>query len=325
MRPPSGPLTALVVTFNRLKHLQITLAALLASPDAVLARVIVVDNASTDGTAGWLSKQTDPRISTLTLGENRGGAGGFAAGLAAFQELSQDAAGRDWVVLMDDDGRPLPQTLDHFAHKPRQEAHAWCAAVRYPDGRICEMNRPWWHPFATWRTAWATVRRVRAGFHIPDADYRAAQMRPIDGGSFVGLFLHRTALDLAGLPRADLFLYGDDVLFCLALRQAGGRMLFDPKLTFEHDCATDATPKITPLWKAYYLQRNRILMYRKAAGPILIWPVLALFLPRWWLAQRRYDKPERAAYRRLWRAAVADGIWNRTQRSHAHIVALSQY
>ena len=46
-----GPITALVVTYNRLNHLKKTLGALLENTEDLLARVIVVNNASTDGTA----------------------------------------------------------------------------------------------------------------------------------------------------------------------------------------------------------------------------------------------------------------------------------
>ncbi|MGB1277977.1 MAG: CHAT domain-containing protein, partial [Nannocystaceae bacterium] len=36
---------------------------------------------------------------------------------------------------------------------------------------------------------------------------------------------------------------------------------------------------IAPMWKVYFLYRNQIMMYRQAAGPIWIWPALALILP----------------------------------------------
>ncbi|MEL6563873.1 MAG: glycosyltransferase [Pseudomonadota bacterium] len=326
MRQPRNPITALVVTFNRLSQLQTTLAALLSSDEHVLARVIVVDSASTDGTGDWLADQTDPRILTLTLAENRGGANGFASGLAAFQALPTQAPGRDWVVLMDDDGRPLPDTLAAFTAVPRDNAQAWLAAVHYPDGSLCEMNRPWRRPFADWRTALATLRRGRAGFHVPDTSYTASAPQAVHGGSFVGMFLHRKAIEMAGLPRADLFLYGDDVLFSLALSQAGGQIMFDAGLRFEHDCATmsQAGPSVTPLWKVYYLQRNRIFMYRVAAGPVLIWPVMALFAARWWYAQRHYHDTDRRAYKRLCRIALMDGLRGHTRRTHAEIASLSQ-
>ena len=82
----TGPLpriVAVVVTFNRLALLQRLVARL--GEVAGLAEVLVVDNASTDGTGEWLAgRQTTGEIPlrARTLSNNRGGAGGFHEGLA---------------------------------------------------------------------------------------------------------------------------------------------------------------------------------------------------------------------------------------------------
>ncbi len=70
-------IVAVVVTFNRLDMLRRQLARLAEIPE--LDEVLVVDNASTDGTGEWLRTQPVHRRSSLT--ENTGGAGGFSHGL----------------------------------------------------------------------------------------------------------------------------------------------------------------------------------------------------------------------------------------------------
>nr|WP_275982290.1 glycosyltransferase [Frigidibacter sp. ROC022] len=300
-------MVALVVTCNRLAQLQVTLARLLAAPAADLAAVLVVDNASQDGSGAWLAAQADPRLQVLTLPENRGGAGGFEAGLRHVRRTLDP----DWVLLMDDDARPEPGALAAFRARPRSGCEAWLAAVRHPDGRICEMNRPWVNPFWAPAVLWRSLRAGRAGFHLPDAAYAAAAPRPVDGGSFVGLFLSRQGQALAGLPDGRLFLYGDDVLYTLRLRAAGGRIAFDPGLRFEHDSATFGQgAALRPLWKAYYYHRNQILVYRQAAGGLLIWPVLLWKYLAWRRGARAYGA-ERAAFLRLLNRAVADAVRRR--------------
>ena len=69
----------------------------------------MVDNASTDGTGEWLREAAAADgvpLTPLLLPDNRGGAGGFHAGLAAAMERGADLA---W--LMDDDGVPEPDCL----------------------------------------------------------------------------------------------------------------------------------------------------------------------------------------------------------------------
>ena len=66
----------MVVTFNRLAMLQRQVARLAEVPE--VDEVLVVDNASTDGT-GDVAR---PAGTVEPLPENTGGAGGFNAGLA---------------------------------------------------------------------------------------------------------------------------------------------------------------------------------------------------------------------------------------------------
>ena len=96
---------AVIVTYNRKALLKECLEAVLAQtrpPDHVL----VVDNASTDGTAEMLREEF-PQVEVLRLPENQGGAGGFHEGMKrAYEE------GFDWLWLMDDDTIPRPEALE---------------------------------------------------------------------------------------------------------------------------------------------------------------------------------------------------------------------
>ncbi|MEZ5686440.1 MAG: glycosyltransferase [Paracoccaceae bacterium] len=315
---PRQRLVAVVVTRDRLAQLQVTLARLLAEVPAALEAVVVVDNASSDGTARWLAAQAQPGLVVLRQAENRGGAGGFAAGMAAAQARFDP----DWVVVMDDDARPAPGALAAFHALDPQGAEALAAAVYYPDGQICEMNRPSRNPFWDKAAFLGAATRGRAGFHIADAAY-AAPPCDIDVTSFVGFFVSRAGLARAGLPEAELFLYGDDAIYTLGLRARGGRILFAPAIRFEHDCSTFApgARRFRPLWKAYYFQRNLLILYRMAAG-WLFWPVLCVILPRWLLRVGAH-RGERRAFLRLTGAAIADGLRRRRTRPHAEVLRLA--
>ncbi len=315
--PAPRRLVAVVVTYNRLDKLKVTVARLLDSTADELAAVVVANNASTDGTGDWLATLDDPRVDVLTSAENTGGAGGFEMGM----RRAMEAHTPDWLVVMDDDAYPAPGALQAFHALRPADDQAVAAAVYFPDGKICEMNRPsvnpFWHPKVFLRTLLA----ARNGYHIPYECYDAAQPTPIDLTSFVGLFLSRRMIDTVGYPDPGLFLYGDDVIYTLGLRRQGFQVSFDPRVRFDHDCTTFADDQVRvfrPLWKAYYAYRNGLMMYRKAAGPVLFWPLAALVVLKWRLTAGRYSD-NRPAYLRIWRRAVWDGVRGRTSRSHAEI------
>lgn len=316
-------LAAVVVTHNRLSQLRVTLERLLAEP---VERVIVVDNASDDGTAAWLGTQDDPRLMVHRSGVNAGGAGGFSEGM----RLARDETDADWIAVMDDDGRPAPGA---FAALRGMDLRGWDAigaAVFHPDGRICEMNRPYRNPF--WHAAefLATLARMplgrgRKGFHLPDGAYAQGQpVRAVDMTSFVGLILSRDALQRAGLPDPRLFIYGDDQLYTLQMRRKGLRIGFAPPVRFEHDTAAQQAAGgvvLRPLWKVFYMYCNALIAYRVAAGPWfrLLVPVLL----RKWRGKAGDYGPDAAIFRQMLALAVEDGLAHRLDRPHAEVVRLS--
>ena len=312
-------LTAVIVTHNRCQKLQHTLAATLAQP---FSAIIVVDNASTDGTRAWLAGQHDPRLHLILSEQNSGGAGGFAQGMIA--ALNYDP---DWLVCYDDDAYPAPDALQQFTALDLGNTDSAAAAVYYPDGRLCEMNRPsynpFWHPRKLLRTALGVFTgRARGAFHVTDSAYQGAEALPIDSSSFVGFFVRADWVRRLPLPEPGLFIYGDDVLYTLNLTKHGARHRFLPTVRFIHDCSTFQTARrgYHPLWKAYFTYRNGLLIYRMAAG-VWFYPV-ALLKALLWLAAVRHYRNKRL-YLRLWWQAVRDGIRQDLSRDPA--IILQQY
>src|SRR5437867_8578812 len=131
---------AVVVTHDRRDLLRECLAGLEAQtrpPDTIL----VVDNASTDGTAAMLHGEF-PDVAVRRLDENEGGAGGFHEGLhEAFER------GHEWLWLMDDDTVPSPTALERLLDA-RDRASALgqpplllASRVLWTDGRLHPMNK----------------------------------------------------------------------------------------------------------------------------------------------------------------------------------------
>ena len=96
---------AVVVTYNRNELLAQCIKALLGQQNAV-CDILIVDNASTDGTGAYLAALNEPRVHSRSTGANLGGAGGFNFGMRWAVE-----AGYDLVWIMDDDTLPHPDSL----------------------------------------------------------------------------------------------------------------------------------------------------------------------------------------------------------------------
>lgn len=317
-------LTAVIVTYNRLAALQNTVRHTLAE---TVDAVVVVNNASTDGTKAWLDEfaAQEKRLIVVHLATNQGGAGGFAQGIRV--GLAQTNS--DWLVLYDDDAYPKAGAFNAFSVLDKN-FDAAAAAVYQPDGAICEMNRPSFNPFWHAEKFKAVMRQMmrfqnpRQAFHITDQQYCAEQAVKIDSSSFVGLFMQRSWAEKMPTPDPRLFIYGDDILYTLNLTAAGGRHCFLPAVSFIHDTKTMAQSVqfYRPRWKSYFHYRNLMLIYRLAAGK-WFYAVAALKIAQWSFSCLRHRQGW-ALMTIIWQASYA-GITRNLSASPQEIIKRYQH
>ena len=105
MRNDQLSVAALVATVNRRDLLHKHITQLLAQTRP-LNEIIVVDNASDDGTFEMLQTEF-PSVTVIRFEENMGNVGGIASGLElAFEK------GHDWFWVMDDDANASEEALE---------------------------------------------------------------------------------------------------------------------------------------------------------------------------------------------------------------------
>jgi GT2 family glycosyltransferase len=315
-------LVAVIVTFNRLDKLKETLER---TRDSAFYRTVVVNNCSTDGTGEWLDSLNDEQLITIHSKTNGGGAGGFHQG---FRYVSEQLPEADWLVCFDDDAYPVGDITPTFnALDIPEDVGILAAAVFLPDGQISEMNRPSRNPFWHLRQFLSTAFKGRQGFHVDDNCYQASEPMEVDASSFVGCFIRVSLIrdQHIGLPRSELFIYADDIIYVLEARNAGYRHWFVPTIVFSHDCQTliDQRDVYHPLWKVYYVFRNRLEVYRIASG--IFYPLILLIkIPSFFLSVRFYEKHERSKYLSITAKAVWDGVLRNYSKTHEQVVKLSQ-
>src|SRR5215210_913570 len=106
---------ALVLTMNR-KRLLLECLEGLRGMTVPVARTVIVDNASSDGTQEVLRERgllDDPATAYVRLERNLGSAGGYAKGV----EVARDQP-TDWIWIMDDDAEPRPDALERLLAAP---------------------------------------------------------------------------------------------------------------------------------------------------------------------------------------------------------------
>jgi GT2 family glycosyltransferase len=187
-----------LVTYNRRALLLECLAALRAQTRPV-DRIVVVDNASTDGTEAAL--RAEPGIVYERLERNLGSSGGFARAV----ELAREDA--DWVWVMDDDAEPRPDALERLLESP------WAADpgvavlaqnVVNPDGSL----------------------QLGARGHLDGRVRGLAPEEHRDGerlgfSTFVGMLVRGDAARATAPPKPEFFIWCDDYEWCLRLARLG--------------------------------------------------------------------------------------------------------
>lgn len=239
---------AVVVTWNRLDLLQESLAAVRAQTHEPAA-IVVVDNASTDGTTELLASSyaTELGLEVVHLRENTGGAGGFTVGLE--RALSHHP---DLVWLLDDDTVPTPtaaaELVRAWADHPGSRPAAVASRVVWTDGRDHPMNTP----------------RPRPGASAAEtAEAAAVGAVPIRSASFVSLMCDADRIRERGLPVADYFLWNDDFEYSTRLIR-GGVGLYCPASVVVHKTKVFGSTDADPGERFFYEVRNKVWMFSRS-------------------------------------------------------------
>jgi N-acetylglucosaminyl-diphospho-decaprenol L-rhamnosyltransferase len=220
-------LTVVIVSFNARDDLSRCLDSLRAAPPAIPHDIVVVDNASTDGSAELASAY--PGIRLIALPGNRG--------FSAANNVGIRATSGEFVLLLNSDAMVPQGAIDGLVAALRASTDAAAAGPRLVDGSgqpelsFGDMVSP----LAEWRQkrllAAAARGRPRA---LATIEARTSVSRQPDWVSGACLLVRRADAEAVGLLDERYFMYLEDVDFCAALRASGRRILFVPGVTVTH-------------------------------------------------------------------------------------------
>ena len=220
-------LTIVIVSFNARDDLARCLDSLRAAPPAIAHDIVVVDNASTDGSAEAASAR--PGVRLIALPAN--------VGFAAANNAAIRATSGELILLLNSDTIVPPGAIDGLVAALRASSAAAAAGPRLVDaeGRAELSFGDMVAPLAEWRQKRLLGAAARG---TPGAlatiEERTRSSRQPDWVSGACLLVRRADAEAVGLLDERYFMYLEDVDFCAALRARGRRILFTPDVTVTH-------------------------------------------------------------------------------------------
>jgi GT2 family glycosyltransferase len=267
-------LSILIVNFNTRELLQDCLRSI-AQDEGVQAEIIVVDNASRDGSAAMV-RADFPQVCVLENDENEG--------FAKANNRAIARAGGQYLLLLNSDTVVHPGALqvmtDFLAAHPR--AGAVTCRLLDADGsvqacvsgtpgpilllfRLCGVSRIFRDQRLRQRA------RQAAGFFLgstirsyldPYVSQSPAQVENISGAC---LMLRREAIEQVGLLDESYFMYFEDMDYCLRLRQAGWKLYYLPEGEIVHLVGRSSSGRMRDF--SLHSYRSLFALYRRHFPP----------------------------------------------------------
>ena len=229
--PATKDLSVIIVNWNAAAYLTAALDALFAAGDGVDMEVILVDNASTDGSVE-LVQERYPQVIVISNQVNRGFAAGNNQGIARSQ-------GR-YILLLNPDTELPPDALSRFLAYMDAHPQTGVAGPRLqgPSGKI-QGGAAGHDPSLTTIFNFSTFlyrlapRRFR-GLWLARTLYEDARPIAVDWVSGACMFLRREAIEAAGMMNERYFMYSEDVELCRRVRAAGWSIVCLPEIRVTH-------------------------------------------------------------------------------------------
>lgn len=194
------------------------------------SEVLVVDNASTDGSAE-MTRRDFPGVRLIALPHNMGFSGGNNVGIRA-------ARGK-YVLLLNPDTVPLPGSIDTLAAymEAREESGIVGPRLLNPDGTLQPSRRRFptlatalveSTPLQRWLGKLASIQR----FYMLDRSEGETQQ--VDWLSGAALMCRREAISQAGLFDPGYFMFSEEVDLCKRVKDAGWEVVYVPDAKIAH-------------------------------------------------------------------------------------------
>lgn len=214
--------------------------------------VIVVDNASGDGSDAALEARFAGRVTLIRNSRNLGFGAGNNVGVRA-------ARGR-FILLLNNDAEAAPTLVEELVRAADGERVGMVAAkvLLHAERDVIDTTGHLLYPDG--------LNRGRGRLEVDRGQYDTCRTALFPSGA-AGLY-RRRMLDEIGLFDESFFLYGDDAELGLRGRRAGWECAFAPRAVARHHYSRSAGPYSA--LKAFHVERNRVWVLLK----LFPWPLV---------------------------------------------------
>jgi len=225
-------------------------------------RLIVVDSASTDGSADELARLV-PDAVLLRSDENLGTAGGNNRGIAYCLEH-----GFDYVLLLNNDTVLTEDVLDRLVAAAGERTMVVPKILYYYDRRLISTHAGGFD----WR-----LGVFRHTFHGRPDSTAASTPRELETASFCCALVPAAAFREVGLLDERFFMYYEETDWLRQALDRGYRLLYRPEAVIYHrESASSGGGWMTP-FKHYYATRNRLYLVRKSSSSRGMYAVFTVY------------------------------------------------
>jgi N-acetylglucosaminyl-diphospho-decaprenol L-rhamnosyltransferase len=226
----------------------------------ISTEIIVVDNASTDGSVEMLSAEF-PQATLIANADNRGFTVGTNQGIMAAQ-------GR-YILLLNPDTKVLGDALATLVRY--MDAHPEVGVVGpqllYPDGGVQSSRRRF--PTlstafleSTWLESWAPRSLLRRYYVLDQPDEATLDVDWVTGAAMLA---RRETVEQVGGMDEGFFMYSEELDWCRRIKAAGWRVVYCPAAQIVH-CEGKSSEQAVPA-RHINFQRSKVRYTRKYHGP----------------------------------------------------------
>jgi len=290
------PLLYIIILNNNRREDTLACLASLSRSDYKNIKIILLDNASTDGSVETV-RTAYPEVQIILLRENLGYAGNNNVGINAALEQ-----GAEWVLILNDDTILDPSCLSLLMQVGESDS-----AIGIVGPMVYHFDEP-----NVIQSAGGMLGKYWTSIHLGQNEVDLGQfpsVHQVEWISGCAILVRRMVIEQVGVLDQNYFLYWEETEWCIRASKAGWSIAHIPQAKIWHKgVKRDNQPKP---YVTYYVTRNHLFTLAKHRAPIIVWLYTLTGIIRTLLS---WSLKSRWRFKREHRNAMLRGLFDFLQR-----------